>query len=291
MDINITLKSNNKTLEITKDTPYKLVAIDGIESAEIKLNITSNAQYDGSTVNSKRIDKRPVSITADFKGDNKEIERKKLISFFNPKNVGSLIISYSEVEKTIEYEIESFNSKINNVNDPLTFTVDLICPNPYWADLSESKEEIALWISSFSFSADGSDGLELIDGGIEFGYRAPSLIVNVLNPADVKCGMRVEFKALATLTNPSLLNVNTGEFIKINKGMVAGEVISVSTYVGGKKVEDVLNGVTNNAFNYLDFKSTFLQLAVGDNLFRYDAETNLDNLEVSLYYQPQYLGV
>ena len=103
--------------------------------------------------------------------------------------------------------------------------------------------------------------------------------------------MRAEFKALATLTNPSILNVNTQEFIKINKTMVAGEVLTVTTHFGAKKVESVLNGVTTNAFNYIDFGSTFLQLDVGDNLMRYDADTNLDNLEVSIYYTPQFLGV
>ncbi|MGH4125592.1 MAG: phage tail family protein [Clostridium sp.] len=285
MDINITLKSNNKILEITKDTSYKLIEIEGIESAEFQLNITSNSQYDGSTVSSKRIDKRPIAIVADFKGENKEIEREKLISFFNPKYVGVLIVDYCGVEKAIEYEIESFKAPLTNTHDLLTFTADLICPNPYWTDLLESKEEIALWKPDFSFP------LKLSSGGIKFGHREPSLIVNVANLGNTECGMRVEFKALATLTNPSILNVNTREFIKINKTIVAGEVISVSTYFGDKNIKSTLNGVTTNAINFIDFQSTFLQLDVGDNLFRYNADTNLDNLVVNIYYRPQYLGV
>ena len=285
MDIKLTLKSNNKVLEITKDTPFKLISIDGIDSAEFQLNLTSNAQSDGSTVNSKRINKRYISILADYNGENKEIERKNLISFFNPKNVGVLIINYSGVERSIEYEIESFNAKINNIHDPLAFAVDLICPNPFWLELLESKEEIALWKGDFEFD------LEITEYGIEMEHREPSLIVNVLNEGDVECGMRVEFKALATLTNPSILNVNTGEFIKINKTMVVGEVVSVSTYFGKKKITSTLNGVTTNAINYIDFQSTFLQLDLGDNLMRYDADTGIDNLEVSIYYMPQYLGV
>jgi hypothetical protein len=285
MDIKLTLKSNNKILEITKDTPFKLISIDGIDSAEFQLNLASNAQSDGSTVNSKRIIKRPIAIVADFKGENKEIERKNLISFFNPKNVGVLIINYSGVERSIEYEIESFNSRINNIHDPLTFAVDLICPNPFWLELLESKEEIALWKGDFEFD------LEITDEGIEMEHREPSLIVNTINEGDVECGMRIEFKALATLTNPSLLNVNTGEFIKVNKGMVAGEIISVSTYFGKKKITSTLNGVATNAINYIDYESTFLQLGLGDNLMRYDATSGIDNLEVSIYYMPQYLGV
>jgi len=282
---NLTLRSNNKTLEITKDTPYKLVDIDGIDSAEFQLNITSNTQFDGSTVNSKRIVKRPIAIIVDYKGTNKEIERQKLISFFNPKYVGTLNVEYNGVERTIEYEIENFKSKLTNIHDPLNFIVDLLCPDPYFKDLQELKEEIALWKGDFSFP------LVIPNTGIRFGHREPSLIINVINPGHVETGMRVEFKALATLTNPSILNVNTGEFIKINKTLVAGEIISVSTYLNAKKIKSILNNITTNAINYIDIQSTFLQLGVGDNLMRYNADTGIDNLEVSIYYQPAYLGV
>ena len=73
--------------------------------------------------------------------------------------------------------------------------------------------------------------------------------------------------------------------------MVAGEVIKVNTNIGSKKITKVLSGVETNILNYIDLNSVFLQLDVGDNLFRYDAEENLNNLEVSIYYNPYYLGV
>ena len=49
------------------------------------------------------------------------------------------------------------------------------------------------------------------------GYREPSLIVNTNNIGDVKTGMRIEFKALGTVVNPKLVNIETQDFIKINK--------------------------------------------------------------------------
>ena len=45
------------------------------------------------------------------------------------------------------------------------------------------------------------------------------------------------------------------------------------------------------AFNYIDYESTFLQLDIGDNLFRYDADEGIDNLEVNIYHTSQHLGV
>lgn len=282
---NIKLISNNKTLDISENTSYKLIEIEGIEKSEFELNTVSNAQYDGSVVVNKRLKNRPIYIKVDYKGDKKEIERKKLISFFNPKNSGVLIISYGDMERSIVYEIEGFNCKLTNIHDDLTFMVDFLCPNPYLRDIIESKINIALWKGVFKFPLTIPKNI-----GIIVGLREPSLIVNVNNTGDVKCGVIIEFKALGTVSKPSLLNVNTGEYIKINKSMVAGEVITVNTNIGSKKIMQILNGVETNILNYIDLDSTFLQLNVGDNLFRYDAEANLNNLEVSIYYNPYYLG-
>jgi len=152
LEIKLTLKSNNKTLEIGNDTSYKLVNIDGIDSGSLELNTVSNAQFDGSVVVSKRIQNRPISITVDYKGTNsQEVERQSLISFFNPKNKGLLIVNYGDIERAIEYEVEGFNCKLNSIFDTVSFTVDFLCPQPYWRDILESKINIAMWRGMFHF--------------------------------------------------------------------------------------------------------------------------------------------
>ncbi|MEG2412561.1 MAG: phage tail family protein [Clostridium sp.] len=282
--LNLKLVQGNKTLDL-KDK-YKIIDIEGIDFPELELNTSSNAHYDGSIVDSKRVDKRYISIQAEYKGPNKEIERKNLISFFNPKNKGILIIDYCGTLRSIEYEIEEFNSKIVNIHEDLIFMVNLLCANPYFNEVMESKIEIALWNGAFHFPL-----VIPKNNGIIVGFRSPSLIVNVNNTGDVQSGMIIEFRALGSLTNPSLFNINSRESIKINKSMVSGEIIKVNTSAGKKKVVQKLNGVEANVMNLLDLNSEFLQLSVGDNLFRYNADSNIDNLEVSIYYNPAYLGV
>ena len=127
---------------------------------------------------------------------------------------------------------------------------------------------------------------------MEIGYREPSIIVNVYNGGDVQTGMRIDFRATGITANPKILNVETGEFIKFaNLPMQAGDVLSMYTGYGQKQINFTHNGVTADAFRYLDIDSTYLQLAVGDNLFRYEATENPENLEVSIYHNNQYLGV
>ena len=157
--------------------------------------------------------------------------------------------------------------------------------DPYFYTKNEIKVDIALWIGAFEFP------LEIPEEGIEMGYRSPSLIVNVLNEGQESTGMMIRFKALGTLSNPSLVNVNTYDSLLINTEMKAGDIIEVSTYKRRKRVTLIRNGERTNIFNLLDLSSTFLQLDLGDNLFRYDAVTGLDNLEVSMTFTPRLLGV
>ena len=274
-------------LVLTNSAPFLLE--DFSETENVNIYSSTSMNQDGNSYLSNTLDVRDISLDICLIAtSNEELisYKNKVNKIFNPK-IGEGYLIYTDSVKTrkvkcIVNKIPFFTDINGIASEGL---ISLTANNPYWTDLSESKEEIALWIGGFEFP------LELIDGGIEMGYRSPSLIVNVINGGDVECGMRIEFTASATLTNPSLLNVNNGEFIKINKTMVAGETISIVTYFGSKKVESILGGVTTNAFNYIDFQSTFLQLDVGDNLYRYNADSGIDNLEVSIYYQPQYLGV
>lgn len=274
-------------LELTNSAPLLLQNFD--TNNNVNIYNSKGMIQDGYTYLGNTLDIREISLEIAVIADTEEElinYKNKINKVFNPRNDEGYLIYKDDVKerkiKCIVNKIPYFSVINNKVNKCL---ISLTANNPFWTDILETREEIALWKGDFEFD------LEIFSDGIEIGHREPSLIINVNNDGDVESGLRVEFKALATLANPSLLNINTQEYIKINKTMVAGEVISISTYFGNKKVESILNGVTTNAFNYIDWQSTFLQLHIEDNLFRYNADENLDNLEVSIYYQPQYLGV
>ena len=276
--------------EIMDSFPYFLQEFTGADGTNTEITKTKGVGQDGSTINNVSLSDRNLQIIGVIKGQSKvEIERyrAKLLQVFNPKIRGWLQYEYGDVKRRIRCQVENapkFTKKFAGYKYQ-DFLIDLICPNPYWQDINAAKEEIAIWRGSFEFP------LELIGEGIELGFREPSLIVNVFNKGDVDCGMKIQFKALATVENPSLFNVNTREYFKINKIMEAGEVITVNTHFQNKKVELNKNGVISNVFNWIDFQSTFLQLEQGDNLFRYDADEGIDNLEVNIYFTPAYLGV
>lgn len=283
------LNSKNKSIELGNSAPILITSVDGLGSPQNEIYTQKSPYQDGVTATHSSLGPRNIVIEGkiiDSNRENRQIYRNTLLSVFNPKLDGKLIIDLGSAQRQIDCKVEqapyfSSNSEQNYQN----FSISLLAPNPYWQDVQNIKEEVAIWRGSFEFP------LELVEECIEMGYREPSLIVNVLNKGDVKCGMKIQFKALATVENPSLFNVNTREYFKINRTMEAGEVITVTTHFQKKRVELNKNGVVSNAFNWIDFQSTFLQLDVGDNLLRYDASSGLDNLEVSIYHTPMYLGV
>lgn len=159
--------------------------------------------------------------------------------------------------------------------------------DPYFYSKNAVRVDIALWKPTFRFPL-----VIPKETGITMGQRQQSLIVNVKNDGQESTGMIIKFKAKGTLLNPSLINVNTYEKMKINITMLADDVIEISTYKRKRSIYLHRNGEKINVFNNMQFpESKFLQLDIGDNLFRYDADDGLDNLEVSMNFTPRLLGV
>jgi hypothetical protein len=274
--------NRGQTLEISVLSPFFLESADGLDAMENELFSTTNFAEDGITYSGSRVKERNIVLKGRIRED-KEINRPKLISFFNPKHTFTLQYTNGQIERFIKCKVEK-TPVITRKKYP-EYMISLLCPKPWWYD-KEIKIDIASWIGSFEFP------LEIVFPGIEIGYREPSLIVNVNNDSDNPAPMRIEFRALGTLTNPSIVNVETQDLIKIEREMEAGDVITINTERGNEYVQLTRNGIITNVFNDLSIDSNPHFMAdVGDNLIRYDAESNVENLECSIYFTPQYVGV
>lgn len=247
----------------------------------------------GVYVTGTSLETRKVTIVGWIIADTELMmsQRKGVLNrFFNPQQAVDL--SYKTYvlrflpDNSVRYSI----TMADNNEVMCKFQVTGFCPDPLFAEQVENKIVAASTQAMFHFP--------LIikpqpnpPGGVVFGLRQPSLIVGITNSGSVEVGMKIIFRAKGSLDSPSLINVNTQQYFKVNKTMVAGEEIEVNTIIGEKKIVGTVNGITSNYFKYRDLSSTWLQLAVGDNLFRYDAVENIDNLEVYVYFSNKYLEV
>lgn len=137
-----------------------------------------------------------------------------------------------------------------------------------------------------------TDPIKIGGHGIIMGLRSPSTIATITNTGTLPCGFVITFQASGTVENPKIIDINTQEYIRLSHTMQAGETIRISTLDNNKTVRQIIGDDSINAFNFLDFaNSTFLQLAVGINYLRYDADSGLDNLSVEFKFDPRYLEV
>lgn len=213
--------------------------------------------------------------------DEAYVRRQRFLKIFTPKMRGTLLYRGRQIACVVEEAGFTVSTRQRIPN----FFVSLLCPSPFFETLDEVREELASWIPLFEFE------LEIPVSGMEFGMRQPNQIITVENIGDVSCGCEIVFRALGTVTNPELLNIDTGEYIRLLTTMSAGDELRVYTHFAGKRVAQVVGSTVTNAFSLLDTNSTFFQLAAGTNTLRYDASVNMELLEVSIYFRPQFLGV
>ncbi len=166
------------------------------------------------------------------------------------------------------------------------FLIQGTCADPMFSTKNGILTQIALVLPKFHFPL-----IIPKDKGIILGLRQPNLLATIVNDGDIDTGMVIEFSCNTTVVNPSLLHVETQEFIKINKTITPGETITVSTVSGNKYVKGYHDGQTENYFKYWDWDSTWLQMYRGVNVLKYDADSGVGGLAVSVSFTPKLLEV
>lgn len=282
--------SNNESIEFTDHSNFLIQGVDGLSGVSTRRVSYTGFMQDGEHYQGSTLGVRQIVLSFALLADNAEEllkARNRVNKLFNPKlGNGEFTYEFGSVKRKIVCVADSLPTMGGLTNgDYCKGEVILLAHDPYFTDTTETRVNVATWRNLLRFPISFTKEKQA------FGYKEPSLIVNLKNNGDVECGMKIEFVAKGAVKNPSLINVNTQEYIKLNHTMVAGEKIVITTSYGSKKVISEVNNSINNVMNYLDIDSTFLQLDTGDNLLRYDAEENLNHLEVNIVYSQRYLGV
>ena len=248
----------------------------------------------GVSVNNTSLGTRDIAIEGWVVAQHEiDMSKKKatLNAFINPQEPLDLLYNDYKIQfnpdNTVKYSI---NYAENN-DVVCKFQIVGTAHDPMFVDSIENQLNFATTTAGFHFPLVISP--QIPEGGVVFGSRTDSLIATVINRGSVSTGMRIVFKAKGSVSNPKLINVETQEQLLINKDMVAEEEIEINTVIGSKRVLGRIGETSpfKNYFVYKTLDSTWIQLAVGKNLFRYDADNGLDNLEVFVYFQNRFLEV
>jgi len=280
--IDIKLECNGKILEIGKDKLYKLINIEGISSSEYSVDIVNNAQFDGGTVKSKRVESRLITITAEYPStEDTETRRQNLIRFFNPYLTGKLYVNYSGVKRVINYEVAGFKDSRENLYDPLKFIINLICPNPFFKDEREFSKNMAGKINSITVP------FTIPASGMIMSAKVLRQEATIINNGDKDTGLIISFMAKGEVSNPKIENLTTGKFLRIVVDLMPGDILTINTNKGTKRIE--LNG--KNISQKMDRSSSFIDMQVGENILKYSADKGYTNLNVYPKWTAEFFGV
>ena len=146
----------------------------------------------------------------------------------------------------------------------------LFCPKPFWYNLQAQSFCINGFVPSFRLPINYSTPHR-------FGVRTSIGWLNAYNGAVV---------------NPTVLNIITGQSIRILTTLTPGQVIEIyrttTDKLAVKRTED---GTEENIFSLLDEDSDLLELAPGDNLLKATADSGETSLQVTVRFYPMVSGI
>ncbi|HHY26618.1 MAG TPA: phage tail family protein [Desulfitobacterium dehalogenans] len=260
--------------------PLWIRSITGL-GASYAISTSKNNGQDGEHYTGAVAEKRNIVIVLDVRKSDYVTQRNLLYNFFQPRSQGTLFYEENSIARKIKYYVESIEPSGDGILKNITLS--LICPDPKWYDIHDNLVQLAIWQGNIRFPLRLRDPFAVTK-------KVNTLIGNVRNDSAVTMGLAVRFTATGTVVNPSLYDVNRHELMKINTTMHAGDKITITTGTGNKRVILISGGITTNINNLMAYPPKWLQAYHGDNLFRYDADSGIDSLSVSILTTQAYWG-
>ncbi|MCC2231114.1 phage tail family protein [Lachnospiraceae bacterium CLA-AA-H215] len=262
------------------DNQYGIVDYSDLESPEYDYDTEKRLSGYGSTIRSRRISEREITITAEYKSrrEGKEEAREFVTRFFRPYTSGNLTVRRGTLERNIDYEISEFRSKNTNIYDRFRFQLTLLCPDP--ALLSEKRTgDITTWVNGLRFPFK-----------LPFSLRRHGDTYTIIeNKGDLETPVLIRFYGPAL--NPVIQNVSTGEHVKVRCSLKDGEILEINTDYGAKSVILRRGGESENLNQVLDLSSRFFWLQLGENVMSYKSDNTAQKNKVTVSYHERYLGI
>lgn len=229
----------------------------------------------------KRWKKEIIVITAEYRRNYRE-NREYLSRVFKKGAEGTFYHTEDGQTRKIKYRVEDIDIAEKGVLRPAV--ISLICPDPYFKDDAATHIEMASWESGFEFPC------EIPESGMEFGTRSKETIKVVDNDSTTAIGIQMTIIAEDVVINPSIMNVTTGETLKLLCTMQPDDQIIITTEQGNIDVV-LFRGGEKIDYNYTvdEENEGYVQLETGRNYINYTADEGGDYMNVNFDFENCYV--
>ena len=163
------------------------------------------------------------------------------------------------------------------------FSMQVYCDTPFWRHKDITTYIVNGYTAAFSFP--------VVYDVHAFGIKATGAFTNCINRGDVAAPIDCAFSALSDVTGYGIINASTGEILKFDDVLRAGETVSVKRHNGMVTAEKTTADGVVNVLSLMTDDSELLSLTVGDNVFKAIADENDKHLTVAVNVRPAYMGV
>lgn len=281
--------ANGQSITLESAKPYLLLSITGTGAAETDVQMQKAPFQDGQTYIDTLLEPRIISIEVAILASTQEElhqKRREIAQVFNPKlGPGTLRYEYDggvkEIEAVSDLAPVFPSGSGNQAQGFQKALISLVCPSPFWLDVYEESQEMSAWLGGLEFPLEFDPDMSFEEAGDT---------VTVTNAGDVETPVTIEFNGPAE--NPRVDNLTTGEYVRVNRTLLAGEKLIIKTAFGQKSVTLVDSGGNeSNAMHYIDLNSTFWQLQPGENTISYTADSGAEEATVLVTWKNRYVGV
>ncbi len=280
-----TLIAENKygqQLELTHNKAYCITDIDGINPPEAVINTTRNAGEDGSVFNSSYMNNRTIIITMVI---NAPAEQNRIILYRYFKSKFPVRLYYKNSERDVYIDGYTQNIQVDYFKKKQMAQITIFCPTPHFNEKTSEIQELSSVQSLFEFP------FAIARAGVEFSQIKPNEEKSIMNNGDIETGAQITIRAIDTLIDPKIINIDTGESMTLDIVLIKGDEVKIDTRKGKKGIWLTRGGDTTNIIGKLAKGSSWFVLAPGDNVFTVDAYSMPENMVVSFAVISQFEGV
>lgn len=207
-------------------------------------------------------------------------QKEKMLSVFAPFESGKLVFEDKYFLDCVVYKTPIIAVGEKNPK----FEMVLCAPYPFWQKITANNLIVGSYEPAFSFPVNYGEPHV-------FGIKNPNAFINAYNDGQIDTYYRLEFRTQTTTVNPSIINVNTQEFLKLNTTIYQGEKFVIYRNSGRLLVEKENDGIITDVFSLLDEDSDLLFMHVGDNIIRAFADEGEDQLITTITFNSAVVGV
>lgn len=282
-----------------EESGFIVQSITGLGPGEASINTTEISTNDGSIFNSSRLSSRNIVIGLKYLWKNSiEDVRQLSYKYFPIKKKLTLLIKTDNRQAEIEGYTESNDPNIFSKNEGSD--ISIICPNPFFYSAGENGKNTTIFYGIeplFEFPFSNESLLECL---LEMGFIQNQTEKVIVYNGDAEIGVTITIHAVGEASKIAIYNTGTREIMRIDtdklatftgSGIVSGDDIIICTVKGSKYIRLQRAGKTTNILNCLEKNADWFQLAKGDNIFAYTAESGSSNLQFKIENRIVYEGV